>query len=232
MESPISFQREQVAVASSDFFRRVYNRMGGGLLLTGLVALFTAASPAMLQLVFGNRMVFYALVIAELGLVMTLSGAVNRLSAATATLMFLLYSALSGVTFSVIFLSYTRASIASTFFVTAGTFGAMSVYGHVTKRDLTAWGSFLFMGLIGVVIASLVNLFLHSPAVYWISTYCGILVFVGLTAYDTQKIKALAWHGFGSEEAEKKAAIIGALQLYLDFINLFLLLLRFSDRRR
>lgn len=232
MESPLSFQRERVAVASSDFFRRVYNWMGGGLLLTGLVAFFTAASPAMLQLVFGNRLVFYALVIAELGLVVALSGAINRLSAVNATLLFLLYSALSGVTFSVIFLSYTRASIASTFFVTAGTFGAMSVYGHVTKRDLTSWGSFLFMGLIGVVLASLVNLFLHSPAVYWISTCCGILVFVGLTAYDTQKIKALAWQGFGNEESEKKAAIIGALQLYLDFINLFLLLLRFSDRRR
>jgi len=232
VESPLSFQRERVAVASSDFFRRVYNWMGGGLLLTGLVALFTAASPAMLQLVFGNRLVFYALVIAELGLVVALSGAINRLSAANATLLFLLYSALSGVTFSVIFLTYTRASIASTFFVTAGTFGAMSVYGHVTKRDLTSWGSFLFMGLVGVVLASLVNLFLHSPAVYWISTYCGILVFVGLTAYDTQKIKALAWQGFSNEESEKKAAIIGALQLYLDFINLFLLLLRFSDRRR
>lgn len=232
MESPLSFQRERVAVASSDFFRSVYNWMGGGLLLTGLVALFTAASPAMLQLVFGNRLVFYALVIAELGLVVALSGAINRLSAVNAMLLFLLYSALSGVTFSVIFLTYTRASIASTFFVTAGTFGAMSVYGHVTKRDLTSWGSFLFMGLVGVVLASLVNLFLHSPAFYWISTYCGILVFVGLTAYDTQKIKALARQGFSNEETEKKAAIIGALQLYLDFINLFLLLLRFSDRRR
>ena len=150
--------------------------------------MLTLASPALLELVFGNRLVFYALVFGELGLVIALSAAINRLSPAAATLMFLVYSALSGVTFASIFLIYTSSSIASTFFIAAGTFGAMSLYGLVTRRDLTGFGSFLFMGLVGIVIASLVNIFLQSPMVYWIVSYVGVFVFVGLTAYDTQKL--------------------------------------------
>ncbi len=175
---------------------------------------------------------FFGLIIAELGLVMTLSAAIGRLQATTATLMFFAYSALNGLTLSAIFIAYTSASIANTFFVTAGTFGAMSLYGYATKRDLTSWGSFLFMGLIGVIIASVVNIFLRSEMIYWVVTYAGVIVFVGLTAYDTQQIKAMALQGFGDEESERKGAVIGALRLYLDFVNLFLMLLNIFGRRR
>ena len=232
MQSPIPFPQSRTLATTGDFVRRVYNWMAAGLALTGLVALFTASSPALLELVFGNRLVFYALILGELGLVIALGAAINRLSAAAATGMFLFYSALNGITMAAIFLVYTRASIATTFFVTAATFGAMSLYGLVTKKDLTSWGSFLFMGLIGVVIASIVNIFLKSEMIYWVSTFCGILVFVGLTAYDTRKIKAMAGGGFADDEAARKGAILGALTLYLDFINLFLLLLRLFGRRR
>lgn len=233
LEDQAVHTRESVAVEQTDaFFPKVYNWMTAGLGLSAVVALLTVSSQAMMQLVFGNRLVFFGLLIAELLLVVTLSGAIQRLSAAAATGFFLAYSALSGVTLAAIFVLYTQSSIASTFFVTAGTFGAMSVYGHVTRRDLTSWGSFLFMGLIGFLLASVVNMFLHSEMIYWISTYCGILIFVGLTAYDTQKLKVLAMGGFANSEDRHKAAILGALRLYLDFINLFLLLLRVLGRRR
>ncbi|WP_027716480.1 Bax inhibitor-1/YccA family protein [Desulfuromonas sp. TF] len=232
------FNRENVlssapagAVAAS-FFPRVYGWMTAGLGLTALVALFTLSSQSMLDLIFGNRMVFYGLIIAELGLVIALSAAIQRISAATATLMFLLYSALSGVTFSAIFMVYTRGSIASTFFVAAGTFPAMSLYGMATKRDLTGWGSFFFMGLIGIVIASVVNIFLQSEMIYWVTSYIGVFVFVGLTAYDTQKLKMIGQAGFADGESRQKEAILGALRLYLDFINLFLMLLRVMGNRR
>jgi len=166
--------------------------------------------------------------IGELALVFILSGAINRLSGTVATLLFLGYSALNGLTLSVIFIVYTADSIASTFAVTAAMFGAMSIYGYLTKKDLTSWGSFLFMGLIGIVIASLVNIFLQSSAVSWVVSGIGVLVFTGLTAYDTWKIKAMAAAG----EEGRKPAILGALTLYLDFINLFLMLLRFMGGRR
>ncbi len=232
MESPIPFPQTTTLATTSDFVRRVYNWMAAGLALTGVIAYFTADSPALVQLIFGNKLVFYALLFGELGLVVALSAAINRLSAATATGLFLFYSALNGVTMAAIFLAYTRSSIASTFLVTAGTFGAMSLYGHLTKKDLTSWGSFLFMGLIGVVLASVVNIFLKSEMIYWVTTFCGIIVFVGLTAYDTQKIKRMAANGFADEEMSRKGAILGALTLYLDFINLFLMLLRLFGRRR
>jgi hypothetical protein len=231
-DKPISISLENSVASTGDFFRRVYSWMGAGLALTGLVALYTYSSPALLQLIFGNKIVFYGLIIAEFGLVIALSAAINRLSATMAMLMFCVYAALSGLTFASIFVVYTSSSIASTFFITAGTFGAMSIYGHVTKRDLSGWGSFLFMGLIGVVIASVVNIFLKSPMLTWVSSCIGVLVFVGLTAYDTFKLKQMAIHGFADEEEARKAGILGALTLYLDFINLFLLLLRlFGDRR-
>lgn len=232
MDTRYLYQKERVAVAHNEFIRSVYNWMGLGLATTAIVSLFTASSPTLLNLIFGNQLVFFGLIICELLLVVGLSGAINRLQASTAALMFFIYSALNGVTLAVIFLAYTRASIASTFFVTAGTFGAMSIYGYTTKRDLTSWGSFLFMGLIGIVIASLVNFFLHSEAIYWVVTYCGIFVFVGLTAYDTQKIKEMAYQGFTDNEMQRKGAVLGALRLYLDFINLFLMLLRIFGRRR
>ncbi|MBE0501407.1 MAG: Bax inhibitor-1/YccA family protein [Desulfuromonadales bacterium] len=214
------------------FMPKVYIWMTAGLLLTALASVVTLSSETLLTLIFSNKLVFYGLVIAELGLVVALSAAINKISAYTATLMFLFYSALSGVTFASIFLVYTSSSIASAFFVASGTFGAMSVYGFVTKRDLSGWGSFLFMGLIGIIIASVVNLFLQSPVIHYVTSYIGVLVFVGLTAYDTQKIKRLGEAGFADGETRHKAAIIGALHLYLDFINLFLMLLRVMGNRR
>ena len=226
------YRSDQVAATQSEFVRKVYNWMGLGLATTAVVSLYTASSPGLLSFIFGNPVVFFGLIIAELGLVFGLSAGINRMQAATAVFMFFLYSALNGLTLSAIFIAYTRASIATTFFVTAGTFGAMSLYGYTTQRDLTSWGSFLMMGLIGIILASLVNLFFQSEAIYWLVTYAGIIVFVGLTAYDTQKIRAMALQGFGDRESERKGAVIGALQLYLDFINLFLMLLRIFGRRR
>lgn len=220
------------AADSASFLPRVYGWMTAGLALTALAALFTISSEAALQLIFGNRLVFYGLIIGELALVIAISAAVNRISAATATLLFLAYSALNGVTFASIFLIYTRSSIASTFLVASGTFAAMSLYGYATKRDLTGWGSFFFMGLIGILIASVVNIFLHSEMINWVVSYLGVFVFVGLTAYDTQKIKMIGQSGFADGEARTKAAILGALALYLDFINLFLMLLRIMGNRR
>lgn len=231
MNHPAYSYREQAAALQSDFVRRVFNWMALGLALTAVVSLFTASTPALLNLIFGNQLVFIGLIVAELGLVVAVSGAINRLRAETATLLFFVYSALNGLTLSAIFLAYTSTSIANTFFVTAGTFGTMSLYGYTTKRDLTSWGSFLFMGLMGIILASLVNLFMQSDAVSWVITIAGIIVFVGLAAFDTQQIKAMALQGFADEETERKASVIGALKLYLDFINLFLMLLRVFGRR-
>ena len=232
------FERDQTypapltTAASATFLPKVYGWMTAGLALTAIAALFTLASQDLLNLIFGNRLVFYGLIIGELGLVIALSAAINRISAMVATLMFLGYSALNGVTFASIFLVYTSSSIASTFMVAAGTFAAMSVYGYATRRDLTGWGSFLFMGLIGIVIASLVNIFLDSAMITWITSYLGVFIFVGLTAYDTQKIKVIGQGGFADAGEQRKAAILGALTLYLDFINLFLMLLRIMGNRR
>lgn len=214
-----------VVNAQSGVMRGVYAWMGGGLALTAFVSMLTASSPALLQAILGNRILFYALVFGELGLVVAISGAINRISASTASLLFLVYAAVNGLTMSFIFVAYTSSSIASTFLVTAGMFGAMSVYGAVTKSDLSSWGSFLFMGLIGVVIASLVNMFLQSSMLSWVMSVCGVIVFTGLTAYDTQRIKNQGYTG-------TKGAVLGALTLYLDFINMFLSMLRlFGDRR-
>lgn len=219
---------DQVVIAQNTLIRQVYAWMGGGLLITALLAMVTISSPALLNAVFGNRLVFYGLIIGELGLVIAISGAINKLSASAASLLFILYAALNGVTMSVIFAVYTAESIASTFVITAATFGAMSIYGYLTKSDLTRWGSFLFMGLIGIVIASLVNIFTRSSAVSWIISAVGVIVFTGLSAYDTWKIKAMATAGAEG----RKPAILGALTLYLDFINLFLMLLRLLGNRR
>ncbi len=219
-------------VSISNFLPRVYGWMTAGLALTALAAMLTLSSQELLNLIFGNRLIFYGLIFGELGLVIALSAAINRISAGTATLLFLLYSSLNGVTFASIFLIYTSSSIASTFLISAGTFGAVSLYGFVTKRDLSGWGSFFFMGLIGIVIASVVNIFLQSAMITWIVSYVGVFVFVGLTAYDTQKIKRIGAAGFSDEASRRKASILGALTLYLDFINLFLMLLRILGNRR
>lgn len=219
---------EQVIVRQNTLIRQVYAWMGAGLAITAFMALVTLSSPLLLEAVAGNRLVFFGLMIAELALVFTLSGAINRLSQFTATAIFIAYSALNGVTLSILALVYTASSISSTFVTTAGMFGAMSLYGYMTKRDLTSWGSFLFMGLIGVVIASVVNIFVGSSPVSWVISAIGVIVFTGLTAYDTWKIKELAAQG----TTGRKPAILGALTLYLDFINLFLMLLRFTGNRR
>jgi len=232
MEKPVYIASAPAKVAERSLFVSVYTWMGLGLALTALAALLTLSSPALLQLIAGNRAVFFGLVIGELVMVVALSAAIGRLSSGTATLMFLAYSALNGLTLSIIFLAYTSTSIVSTFFITAGTFGAMSVYGIVTKRDLTSWGNFFFMGLIGLVIASVVNIFLQSTMVYWITSYIGVFIFVGLTAYDTQKIKRMSQGGFSDSATRHKMAIMGALTLYLDFINMFLFLLRIFGNRR
>ena len=221
------------AEVANGFLRRVYRIMALGLAVTGVVALLVASSPAALELFVMNRGVMMLLVIAQLVMVIAFSGLLTRVSAGTAAFMFFAYAALSGVTFSTIFLVYTRASIAGTFFVTAGAFAGLSAYGYLTKRNLDGMGSFLFMGLIGLVLASIVNLFLGSPAIYWLTTFMGVIVFTGLAAYDTAKLKQLASMTDVSGDQGRKAALQGALMLYLDFINLFLMLLRiFGGRRR
>ncbi len=219
------------------FMRRVYNWMAGGLALTALVAWWAQGSEAVIGALFnpatgGPTMLFWVLCIAELGLVFGLSGMVHKMSAATAGILFAVYSALNGLTISFIFLIYTQASLVSTFLVCAGTFAIVSIWAYTTKKDLTGWGNFLFMGLIGIIIASVVNIFLASPAIYWIVSYVGVGIFVGLTAYDTQQLKLMALSNDMDGETAAKVSIIGALKLYLDFINLFLLLLRIMGDRR
>ena len=218
--------------ASTIFLAKVFNWMGIGLAITGVIAYLTAASGLALQL--AASPLFMILIIGELGLVFFLSARVDKIQAATAQGLFVGYAVLNGLTLSMIFLAYTRTSIAGTFFITAGMFGAMSVYGLVTKRDLSGMGSFLFMGLIGIIIASIVNIFLQSSAVYWVTSMIGVLVFVGLTAYDVQRIKTMGEQGIMAQGDQmiRKGAIMGALTLYLDFINLFLMLLRFFGGSR
>ena len=230
----ISTTRPGVDILVNDFVRSVYNWMGIGLALTGFMAFYVSSSPTLVRLIFGNPIIFFVLILAELGMVFAISGMVNRMSAGTATSLFVIYSALNGVTLSFIFLAYTRTSIFSTFFICAGTFIGCSIYGWATKKDLTSWGGFLMMGLIGIIIASLVNIFIQSSAMSIIISYIGVLVFVGLTAYDTQKIKNMAMtQPAGLNNAVvRKGAILGALSLYLDFINLFLMLLRFFGGSR
>jgi len=214
-----------IVVEQSGVMRGVYAWMGGGLALTALVSLLTVSSPALLQAILANRILLYILLFGELGLVVAISGAINRISASTASLLFLVYAGLNGLTLSTIFVVYTSSSVASTFVITSGMFCAMSLYGYLTKSDLTSWGSFLIMGLVGVIIASVVNIFLHSSMIYWVVSFCGIIIFTGLTAYDTQKIKNMGNTG-------RKGAILGALTLYLDFVNMFLIMLRLLGDRR
>jgi uncharacterized protein len=207
------------------FVTRVYGWMAGGLALTALVSAFTASSPAIMQAVFGTPLL-WVLLIAELGLVFGVSAMINRISAATATMLFLLYAALNGVTIAGIFYVYTAQSIATTFMVTSLTFAGVAAFGAVTKRDLTSVGSFMGMGLWGLIIASIANIWFRSPMVYWLTTYFGVFIFVGLTAYDAQKIKRIGMNAALDRESSGRASIMGALALYLDFINLFLFLLR------
>jgi FtsH-binding integral membrane protein len=225
LSSPTDVLRQQSVLT------RVYAWMTAGLLTTGAVAMAVSSSAALVGAIVGNPFIFFGLIIAELALVWVLSANLMRLSPALATGMFLGYAALNGLTLSLIFLAYTAASIASTFFITAGTFAAMSLVGYTTKRDLSKLGGFLFMALIGLIIASVVNIFLASSALSWVISVAGVLVFVALTAYDTQKIKRMIAQVRG-EDAEQRVAVYGALNLYLDFINLFLYMLRLLGNRR
>jgi FtsH-binding integral membrane protein len=232
----MSFERSPIAISpvavESRFLTRVYGWMSAGLVATALVASYVASNEDVARVVIGNKLVFYGLMFAELGLVVWLSGMIGKMSATTASAVFLFYSALNGVTLSVIFFAFTRSSIASTFLVTAGTFGAMSVYGLVTKRSLDGLGSFCFMGLIGVILAMLVNIFLRSSMLQFVVSCVGVIVFVGLTAYDTRKLKIMAASIDADSEEGRRGAVRGALSLYLDFINLFLMLLNLFGRRR
>jgi FtsH-binding integral membrane protein len=232
--TPMTAARPRSEVIVNDFVRSVYNWMGIGLALTGLMALYVSHNPSLIRMIFGNPILLLVLILAELGLVFSISGMVNRISAGTATSLFVIYSALNGVTLSFIFIVYTQASIVSTFFICAGTFIACSTYGWVTEKDLTSLGGFFMMGLIGIIIASVVNMFIQSSAMTLIISYIGVFVFVGLTAYDTQKIKNMAMTQPTDLDGAvvRKGAILGALSLYLDFINLFLMLLRIFGQSR
>jgi len=208
--------------------------MAIGLSLTGFVAYYVSNNEFLSSLIFGNQLVFFGLIISELVLVFSLAARINKMQASTATGMFILYAALNGATLAYIFLIYTRSSITSTFFICAATFVACSIYGMTTKRDLTFLGGFMAMGLIGIIIASIVNLFIHSSGMSLIISYIGVVVFVGLTAYDTQKLKSMALSQPAGLDAGvfRKGAVLGALTLYLDFVNLFLMLLRIIGSNR
>ncbi|MFD1802893.1 Bax inhibitor-1 family protein [Mixta tenebrionis] len=215
------------------YMAQVYGWMTCGLLLTAFISWYAANTPAVMEMVLANRITFFGLIIAQLAVVFVLSGLVHKLSGSVATALFMLYSALTGLTLASIFLVYTYSSIASTFFVTAGMFGIMSFWGYTTKSDLSKMGNILFMALIGLLLASLVNFWLKSPALMWAITYIGVVVFVGLTAYDTQKLKAIGEQiDTRDKENLRRYSIMGALTLYLDFINLFLMLLRIFGNRR
>jgi len=223
---------EALIEAQREFMLKVYAWMVGGLMTTALTALAAVSSTDLMVAIWGNTILRWVVILAPVGLVLLISGMIDRLSAAAASALFILYAALVGLMLSMIFLVYEPSSIVTTFFVTAGTFGAMSIYGWVTKRDLSSMGSFLMMGLIGIIIASVVNIFLASSALYFAVSVIGVLVFTGLTAYDTQRLKEEYVLGSEATAVGKKAAILGALSLYLNFINLFLFLLRLLGSRR
>lgn len=215
-----------MSTAFPALMRKVFVWMTLALAITGLTAYGVATSPAILSLIFSSKVTFFGLIIAEFALVFAISGAINRLSLSTATMLFILYSVINGATLSSIFFAFSVATISKVFFITAGTFGAMALVGYTTKTDLTSMGKLLFMALLGIIIASVVNIFVASSGLDLILSYVGVLVFVGLTAYDTQKIKQMCQAAPDAGESAQKLALIGALSLYLDFINLFLYLLR------
>ena len=227
-----SRERElSMSAAFPILMRKVYVWMTLALALTGLTAYGVATSPGIISALYSNSVLLWGLVIAEFAIVFGVSAAINRLSLTTATLLFVLYSVINGALFSSIFLVYTKSSIASVFFITASTFGVMALVGYTTKKDLSSMGKILFMALIGIIIATVVNIFLKSSGLETIVSYLGVLIFVGLTAYDTQKIKNMLLMAPDASEASQKIALLGALNLYLDFINLFIYLLRIFGRR-
>ena len=231
--STAGYKSAEIAeVESRKFLLNVYNWMAMGLALTGIIAFGVSTSDTLLRIFILNRFLFYGLLIFQFVIVVALSAALKRIPAIIAIGAFFLYSAMTGLTFSVLFLVYTSASIASTFFICAAMFASVSVFGYITKMNLAGVGTFMYMGLIGLIIASIVNLFINSSSLYFIISYAGVLIFVGLTAWDTQKLKKISYmQDFESEEG-KKIAVMGALNLYLDFINMFLFLLRIMGSRR
>lgn len=222
----------QASLAFPALMRKVYLWMTLALVITAITAYGVATSPAAIQFILGNRIVFFGLIIAEFALVLAVGGMINRLSITTATLLFTLYSVVNGATLSVVLLAYTHESVTQVFFITAGTFAAMSAVGYLTKRDLSSVGRILFMALIGLIIATVVNIFWKNSGFMAILNYLGVLIFVGLTAYDTQKIKNMLLTAEDGGEVGQKMALLGALTLYLDFINLFLYLLRILGKSR
>lgn len=226
-----SLDREQ-SLQVSAVLKEVYLWMTAALIISGFSAVVTVQLPSLLSFLYSSPYILLGLFGAELLLVVVLTASLSSISFQTASLLYILYSVINGVTMSSILLLYTKESIAGTFFITAGTFAAMSLYGYTTQKDLSTVGNLCFMGLIGLIIASIVNLFMGSSTLYWIVTYVGVLVFVGLTAWDTQKIKAMCMDLEPDTELTKKVALMGALQLYLDFINLFLYLLRIFGKRK
>ncbi|WP_337950003.1 Bax inhibitor-1/YccA family protein [Prevotella sp.] len=221
-----------VSLAFPALMRKVYVWMTLALVITGFTAFGIAENPGLVYTIVTNRLLFWGLVIGEFALVMAIYGAIGRLSATAATLLFVLYSIVNGATLSVIFLAYTMTSIASVFFITAGTFAVMAFIGYTTKTDLTSFGKMLMMGLIGIILATVVNIFIGSSMLNMIVSYVGVVVFVGLTAYDSQKIKKLLYQVDNMSEEAQKLALLGSLTLYLDFINLFLMLLRIFGGNR
>ena len=228
------YTREQQLESSLAFptlMRKTYLWMTFALIITGLTAYTVATNETFTYFLFQHQSLVWVLFGAELLLVIGLTAAIRKLSLPVATLMFVVYAALNGITFSSIFWAYTMGSIATTFFITAGTFGAMSLFGYFTKSDLSSWGKILLMALIGLIIATVVNLFVHNSMLDLVVSYAGVLIFVGLTAYDTQKIKQMFLMAPDASDETQKYAVLGALTLYLDFINLFLYLLRIFGRR-
>lgn len=230
-----SVSREQQLEAAAAFpvlMRKVYLWMTFALVITAFTAYYVATNETILTAIVTNQALFWGLIIAELVLVFTVTAAINRLSLTVATLLFILYSVINGATLSFILMVYTSSSVVSVFFITAGTFAAMAAYGYFTKTDLTSWGKYLIMALIGLIIASIVNIFTQSSGLQLILNYAGVLIFVGLTAYDTQKIKVMLLQATDAGENAQKITLMGALSLYLDFINLFIHLLRILGDRR
>ena len=227
-------REEQLGMSAAfpALMRKVYVWMAMALAITAITAYGVASSPALTSLIFGNKLIFFGLIIAELVLVFWVSARIEKLSLTKATLMFIVYSVLNGATLATIFFDYSPEIITKTFFVTAGTFGAMAVYGYFTKSDLSSWGKLLIMAVIGLIIAGVVNIFLRSSLTDFVISVVGVLIFVGLTAYDSQKIKRMLMMQADMGETAQKVALMGALSLYLDFINLFLYLLRLFGRNR
>ncbi len=230
-DSPVGPNDFQIAAVNQRFMVKVYGWMCFALAITGFVSLFVANFSPLLNFFFNNIYLFWGMCIAEVVLVVYLVAAVQKMSLFRCASLFIAYSILNGITLAPLFMMYTQSSIATTFFILSGTFAGMSLFGYFTKQDLTRWGNILIMALFGLVIATIVNLFVNNTTVYWITTYAGVFIFIGLIAYDTQKLKDMNMEAIEDDESTRKVAIMGALTLYLDFINLFIYLLRIFGKR-